>query len=102
MLEITHRQFIEDVKAGRGDRLEDDPRLFSGLVWTGEQALELGLIDGLKSLDELAREHLGEPRTRDYTPALGPLERLSRHFGRVAAEWLGLPQASSPVRYMMP
>ncbi|SHF54228.1 protease-4 [Modicisalibacter ilicicola DSM 19980] len=102
VLETTHRQFIDDVKAGRGERLSDDPALFTGLVWTGEQARELGLIDGLKSLDELARERLGEARTRDYTPALDPFERLSRQFGRVAAQWLGLPQAASPVRYELP
>ncbi|SDL71751.1 protease-4 [Modicisalibacter muralis] len=102
VLETTHRQFIDDVKAGRGDRLVDDPRLFSGLIWTGEQALELGLIDGLKSLDQLARERLGEPRTRDYTPALDPFERFSRQFGRVAVEWLGLPRTVSPLRYELP
>lgn len=102
VLETTHRQFIDDVKAGRGDRLVNDPQLFSGLIWTGEQALELGLIDGLKSLDQLAREQLGEPRTRDYTPALDPFERFSRQFGRVATEWLGLPQTASPLRYELP
>ncbi|TDX32299.1 protease-4 [Modicisalibacter xianhensis] len=102
VLETTHQQFIEDVKAGRGDRLADDPRLFSGLVWTGEQAQALGLVDGLKSLDQLARERLGEVRTRDYTPGLDPFEKLSRQFGRVAAQWLGIPQASSPVRYELP
>lgn len=102
VLETTHRQFIEDVKAGRGDRLVDDPRLFSGLIWTGEQALELGLVDGLKSVDQLAREQLGEPRTRNYTPALDPFERLSRQFGRVAAEWLGVPRTASPLRYQLP
>ncbi len=102
VLETTHRQFIDDVKAGRGDRLANDPRLFSGLIWTGEQAQGLGLVDGLKSLDQLAREQLGEARTRDYTPALDPFERLSRQFGRVAAEWLGVPQAASPLRYELP
>src|SRR5690606_21050022 len=37
VLENTHKQFIEAVRQGRGDRLADDPRLFSGLVWSGEQ-----------------------------------------------------------------
>nr|WP_298414497.1 signal peptide peptidase SppA [uncultured Halomonas sp.] len=102
VLNTTHQQFIDDVKTGRGKRLSDDPKLFSGLIWTGEQATGLGLIDGLKSIDELARERLGDVRTRDYTPALDPFERLSRQFGRVAAEWVGLPRASSPLRYELP
>ena len=54
------------------------------------------------NLDQLARERLGEGRTRDYTPGLDPFEKLSRQFGRVAAQWLGMPQASSPVRYELP
>lgn len=102
VLETTHRQFIDDVKAGRGERLADDPRLFSGLIWTGEQAEQLGLIDGLKSVDALSRERFGEVRVKDYTPGLDPLERLTRQFGRVAAQWLRLPSAASPVRYQLP
>ncbi|GHA89575.1 signal peptide peptidase SppA [Modicisalibacter luteus] len=102
VLETTHQQFISDVKAGRGERLADEPELFSGLVWTGEQARVLGLVDGLKSLDQLARERLGEVRTRDYTPGLDPFEKLSRQLGRVAAHWFGIPQANSPVRYELP
>ncbi|MCK2182666.1 signal peptide peptidase SppA [Halomonas getboli] len=101
VLATTHRQFIDDVKAGRGDRLADDERLFSGLIWTGEQALDLGLVDELGSLDTLARERLETPRTQDYTPQLDPFERLARRFGRVAAEWVGVPQAASPLRYQI-
>lgn len=101
VLETTHRQFIDDVKAGRGGRLSDDSRLFSGLVWTGEQAVELGLIDGLKSLDQLAREQLGTARTQDYTPSLDPFQRLSQQFGRVAAQWLGIPSVQAPLRYQL-
>ncbi|MFD2190155.1 signal peptide peptidase SppA [Pistricoccus aurantiacus] len=102
VLETTHGQFIQDVKAGRGERLGDDDQLFSGLVWTGEQALELGLIDSLDSLDGVARRYLDEPRIKDYTPRLDPFERISRGLGRVAFQWFGIPEASSPLRYQMP
>ncbi|PMR67863.1 signal peptide peptidase SppA [Halomonas heilongjiangensis] len=102
VLETTHRQFIDDVRQGRGDRLTDDERLFSGLIWSGEQALELGLVDTIGSLDSLARERLPEPRVRDYTPRLDPFERISRQFGRVAMEWLGVPTGQSPLRYQLP
>ncbi|MCI0510379.1 protease-4 [Chromohalobacter marismortui] len=101
VLDTTHRQFIEDVKRGRGERLADDPRLFSGLIWTGEQALGLGLIDGLSSIDALSRERFGGVPRRDYTPALDPLSRLSRQLGRVAAEWAGVSSNASPVRYQV-
>ncbi|MGJ7461160.1 signal peptide peptidase SppA [Halomonas sp. MA07-2] len=102
VLETTHRQFIEAVREGRGDRLGDDERLFSGLVWSGEQALELGLVDGIGSLGGLARERLPAPKVRDYTPRLDPFERFSRQFGRVAMELLGVPRADSPLRYQLP
>lgn len=102
VLETTHRQFIDDVREGRGDRLGSDERLFTGLLWTGEQSLELGLIDGIGNLEGLARERLPEPRVRDYTPGLDPLDRLSRRFGRLAAEWLGLPVGQSPLRHQLP
>ncbi|HSH56536.1 MAG TPA: signal peptide peptidase SppA [Halomonas sp.] len=101
VLDSTHEQFIAAVREGRGERLGDDDALFSGLVWSGEQALELGLVDSLGSLDTLARERLPERRLHDYTPRLDPFERLSRQFGRVAMEWLGLPRADSPVRYQL-
>ncbi|MDT0501199.1 MULTISPECIES: signal peptide peptidase SppA [unclassified Halomonas] len=101
VLDSTHEQFIAAVREGRGERLGDDDALFSGLVWSGEQALELGLVDSLGSLDTLARERLQERRLHDYTPRLDPFERLSRQFGRVAMEWLGLPRADSPVRYQL-
>ncbi|WP_423839428.1 S49 family peptidase [Vibrio cholerae] len=58
VLSKTHQQFIERVKAGRGDRLKDDPEVFSGLLWNGEQAKDIGLIDGLGSLNSRgARRH---------------------------------------------
>ncbi len=85
LLNDVHQQFINDVKAGRGDRLKDDPKLFSGLFWTGNQALELGLIDGLKSTSELARE-LGYPKTVDFSYRLSPFEQFAKNLGVSIAE----------------
>jgi protease-4 len=81
MLANIHEQFIQKVKEGRGDRLKDDPSLFSGLVWTGEQALTLGLIDGLGSSDYVARDLLGAEKIVDYTPKPGLLDRFAGQFG---------------------
>lgn len=81
VLENTHQQFIAAVKKGRGDRLADDERLFSGLVWSGEQALELGLIDGLGSTSYVAREIVGQEELVDYSRRKGALRDLVDQLG---------------------
>ena len=88
MLDQIHHQFIEVVKQGRGDRLADDPSIFSGLFWTGEEALKLGLIDGLASPGEVARKEFKQEKIVDYTVQEGLLEQLSRKLGSAAAHTL--------------
>lgn len=81
VLKVTHQQFIEQVRNGRGDRLKDSPELFSGLVWSGEQALELGLIDGLASSSQIAREKLGTEELLNFTYRPDPWEELVSRLG---------------------
>ncbi|EMP55775.1 family S49 unassigned peptidase [Marinobacter santoriniensis NKSG1] len=81
VLENTHKQFISAVKAGRGDRLADDPRLFTGLVWSGDQAKDLGLIDGLGSASYVAREVIGAEKLVDYSHRKSALEDLVGQLG---------------------
>lgn len=81
VLKVTHNQFIAQVKAGRGDRLADNPDLFSGLVWSGEQALELGLIDGLASSSQVARDKLNTEHLINFTQQRSPWEEFVRKFG---------------------
>ena len=81
VLKVTHNQFIEQVKKGRGERLADHPDLFSGLVWSGEQSLELGLIDGLASSSQVAREKLDTEELVDFTYQLSPWDEFMRQFG---------------------
>lgn len=81
VLNTTHQQFIEQVKKGRGDRLKADERVFSGLVWSGEQALELGLIDGLGSSSYVARELVGVDELMDYSPQGSPLDQIIDRLG---------------------
>ncbi len=96
VLETTHRQFIASVRQGRGERLKDaeHPELFSGLVWSGEQALELGLVDGLGSASYVAREVVGEKNLVDFTRKESPLDRFAKKLGAGVAEqlslWMGL------------
>ncbi len=88
VLDTTHQQFISQVKQGRGDRLKNSEELFTGLIWTGEQALELGLIDGLGSAGYVARDVIGEQNIADFTPSLSPLEKLAERMGVTFAKTL--------------
>lgn len=81
VLENTHKQFIEAVKKGRGDRLADDERLFSGLVWSGEQAVELGLADGLGSASHVARQIIGQEEIVDYSHRKSPFQNIVDQLG---------------------
>ncbi|EWC41539.1 peptidase S49 [Stutzerimonas stutzeri KOS6] len=92
VLATTHQQFIDSVKLGRGDRLQDaeHPELFSGLIWSGEQALELGLIDALGSTAYVAREVIGEPDIVDFTVKESPLDRFTKKLGAGVAERLAM------------
>jgi protease-4 len=81
MLEQIHRQFIAVVKEGRGSRLKETPETFSGLFWNGEEAVKLGLADGLGNLDYVAREVVKAEEIVDYTPHDNVAERLAKRFG---------------------
>ena len=81
MLDQIHQQFIAVVKAGRGDRLKPTPDTFSGLFWTGQQAVELGLADKLGNLDYVAREVVQAEDIIDYTRRDNVAERLVKRFG---------------------
>lgn len=88
ILEDTYEQFVQAVKEGRGERLSDDPQIFSGWIWTGRQALELGLVDGLGSTGQVAREVIGAERVVDFTRREDYFERLARRIGTAMADHL--------------
>ena len=81
MIDDVHAQFIGAVKTGRGDRLADDPALFSGLVWSGREALDNGLVDALGSVPSVARDVVGAPRVVDFTREPDVFERLASRVG---------------------
>ena len=86
MLDQIHKQFIDTVKAGRGKRLKETPELFSGLFWSGQQAIELGLADQLGNLDYVAREVVKAEDLVDYTRRDNVAERLAKKFGAAMGE----------------
>ncbi|HEX5312632.1 S49 family peptidase [Aquabacterium sp.] len=81
MLDQIHQQFIQVVRAGRGKRLKETPETFSGLFWNGQNAVELGLADGLGSLDQVARDIVKAEDIVDYTLKENLAERLAKRFG---------------------
>ena len=86
MLNQIHEQFIAVVKAGRGERLKQTPEMFSGLFWTGQQSLELGLADQLGSLEFVARDVVKAEEIIDYTRRDNVAERLAKKFGAAMGE----------------
>jgi protease-4 len=86
MLNQIHKQFIEVVKNGRGQRLKETPETFSGLFWSGQQAIELGLADELKSLDAVARDVVKAEEIIDYTHRENVAEKLAKRFGAAVGE----------------
>ena len=86
MLNQIHQQFIAVVKAGRGTRLKETPDMFSGLFWSGQQAVELGLADQLGNLDYVAREVVKAEEIIDYTRRDNVAERLAKRFGAAMGE----------------
>jgi len=88
LLDNVHEQFISTVKKGRGDRLVENPELFSGLFWSGEKSVELGLIDGLGSLGYVARDIVGEEKVVDFTPRPNYLDRFAERLGVATANTL--------------
>lgn len=81
LLGQIHQQFIDAVKQGRGDRLADNPELFSGKFWTGREGIELGLADEVGDVDYVAREVIGAKQVVDFTPKPDLLKRFADRLG---------------------
>lgn len=85
LLKSIHKQFIDVVKEGRGDKLKQNDKLFSGLIWTGEQSVELGLADGLGNSSYVAREIIKAETIVNFTPRPNFLEKFADRFGVAVA-----------------
>lgn len=81
MLEEIHQQFIKAVRDGRGARLKETPDMFSGLIWSGEKAVSLGLADGFGSTEYVARDVIHAENVVDFTPQEGFADRFAKRFG---------------------
>lgn len=92
LLDDIHRQFIEVVRAGRGERLKETPEIFSGLVWTGAQSVQLGLADAFGSVDSVARDVIKVDKVLDYSVRDNIAERFAKRLGAGAVDslWQGI------------
>lgn len=84
LLDEVHQHFIDAVRHGRGDRLKDNGKLFTGLIWTGAESIKLGLADAIGSADYVAKEIIGAEDQVDFTPRERLLDRIA---GRVGASF---------------
>ncbi len=96
MLDQIHQQFITVVKNGRGKRLKETPETFSGLFWTGQQAVEMGLADQLGNLDFVAREVVKAEELVDYTRRDNVAERLVKRFGASIGQGVAMTLKTMP------
>jgi protease-4 len=86
MLNEVHRHFITAVKDGRGDRLADQEGLFSGLIWTGEKAVKLGLADAYGTTKSVARDIVKAEKVVDFTPKSEFFDRIAERIGTAASQ----------------
>ena len=88
VLDEVHQHFIVSVKQGRGDRLSEQADLFSGLIWTGEKAVELGLADGIGTTKSVARDIIKAEVIVNFTSRGQLIDRIARRIGAVVAQQL--------------
>ncbi|MEY3696002.1 MAG: hypothetical protein RL083_1827, partial [Pseudomonadota bacterium] len=98
LLEEIHQQFIAAVRSGRGKRLKNSPEIFSGLFWTGESAIRLGLADGLGTVDGVARDVLKAEDVIDYTVREGLSDRVLKKFGAAVGEGFAKTMATEWIK----
>lgn len=88
VLADVHNQFIDAVKQGRGDRLKPTPDMFSGLIWTGQEGVKLGLVDDIGDSRKVAEDVIGAKNIVNFTPEENLLERFSRRVGSSFGEYI--------------
>ena len=90
LLNEIHQQFIDVVRKGRGTRLKETPDMFSGLMWTGSQSIQLGLADDFGTVDSVARDIIKAEKILDYSVKENIAERFAKRLGADMAQSLTL------------
>lgn len=102
LLNDIHKQFIDVVRTGRGNRLKETPEMFSGLMWTGDQSVELGLADGFGTVDSVARDVIKAEKVLDYSVQDNIAERFAKRLGAstMASFWKGFASSARDARLL--
>lgn len=95
VIESVHRQFSDAVRQGRGSRLKETPDMFSGLIWTGEEAIKLGLADELGTTRSVAEDVIGAKKVVNFNPDENVFDQLSRKMGGTMGQTLVEAMSSS-------
>jgi protease-4 len=98
LINQVHQQFISAVKAGRGDRLKENPDMFSGLVWTGEEGIKLGIVDGIGNQDTVAKELVGAETLVDFSKQEHLLDTIAGKLGSSFGHAIGSLVQGMPLR----
>lgn len=98
MLNEIHEQFKAVVRQGRGSRLKETPETFSGLFWSGEQSIKIGLADALGSAEYVAREVIKHEDIVDFTYQENFADRFAKRLGASIAKHIGFDAASQGIR----
>lgn len=98
MLDEIHEQFKTIVREGRGERLKETPETFSGLFWSGEQSIHIGLADALGSTDYVAREVIKQEEIVDFTYQENFADRFAKRLGASIAKHVGFDLESTVMK----
>jgi signal peptide peptidase SppA len=83
LLNDIHGTFISHIKSRRGDKLDTKKDLFTGEIWVGSKAQDVGLIDGIGHLQAKMKERFGDKvRFRRY----GARKPFLQRFGAALAQ----------------
>lgn len=100
LLNDIHKQFVEVVRTGRGNRLKETPDMFTGLMWTGSQSVAIGLADGFGSVDSVARDVIKAERVLDYSVKDNIAEKVAKRLGADVSQgfWRGFSEVFGGMR----
>lgn len=98
MLNEIHEQFKAVVREGRGSRLKETPDTFSGLFWSGEESINIGLADALGSTNYVAREVIKQKEIVDFTYRETFADRFAKRLGASIAKNIGFDVESAGIK----
>ena len=98
LLDGIHEQFKTVVREGRGKRLHETADTFSGLFWSGEESIKIGLADALGSTEFVARDVIKQEDIVDFTHQETFADRFAKRLGASIAKHIGFDVEASGLK----